>query len=138
MLSRFTLSLHRQANDALSHFDLFFEDRDRLISFKIPKLGWPESGFATSWPRPLVAKRQFDHRTHYLNYTGPISRHRGTVFRIMSGRFRPRIQDPGKFCCELINLGDFKARDRGSQYILEFQAQLTCLGRAFSTSKTPS
>jgi hypothetical protein len=71
------------------HFDLMFEppagdasggNAETLETFR-----------AASWPIPsesLTLERLGRHRRAYLEYEGPVSRGRGSVRRVASGRYR--------------------------------------------------
>lgn len=60
------------------HWDLMLEDDDRLLTWRI--LEEPHLD------KPLPIKVSVDHRITYLDYTGPVSRGRGTVKSWDSGK----------------------------------------------------
>jgi hypothetical protein len=66
------------------HYDFLIETGldDLLLTFRLEH--WPVSS-------PADAVRQPDHRRIYLDYEGPISRNRGQVRRIASGRYRKAV-----------------------------------------------
>ena len=81
------------------HWDLRMQDGDVLKSWRLL-----EPLAAGHW---ISAEQIPDHRSHYLEYEGPISGDRGTVVRLQSGHFSVRGEnDLGEqvydlFGCEL-------------------------------------
>jgi hypothetical protein len=66
-----------------SHWDWMFDVGETLETWATP-IG--EEFFAhrqAQWP----CERLADHRRDYLEYTGPVSRHRGTVSQVFRGQY---------------------------------------------------
>lgn len=64
----------------MKHWDLMLEVRNTLWTWRLAEL--PTTNHT------ILGERIADHRTHYLDYEGPISNNRGTVNRIRTGRYR--------------------------------------------------
>lgn len=68
-----------------SHWDLMLELTSSLLTFQCLQLP-PKTPFGQSFN--LETLRIADHRMRYLEYEGPISKGRGTVFQVAKGRFQ--------------------------------------------------
>ena len=55
------------------HWDLLLEDGDALLAWRL--MEEPRAGMA------VIAEKNADHRTVYLDYEGPVSGDRGSVTR---------------------------------------------------------
>lgn len=67
-----------------SHWDFMLEQSDRLLTWRLGTL--PE--YAPQGPMQAIeARRIADHRPLYLDYEGEISGNRGSVRRVLGGRF---------------------------------------------------
>ena len=80
-MKRFVLLLHKVPQDfgRGTHFDLMLESEVGLMTWAIERI-----------PRPaetIEAMKLPDHRVEYLDYEGPVSKNRGVVTRVDSGRF---------------------------------------------------
>lgn len=64
------------------HLDLLLESGDWAMTWRLPAMSVPGQS--------LPAERIQDHRLLYLDYDGPVSGNRGSVTRILSGRYRSR------------------------------------------------
>ncbi len=64
------------------HLDLLLESGDSAMTWRLPEMSVPGQS--------LTAERIQDHRLHYLDYDGPVSGNRGSVSRLLSGRYRSR------------------------------------------------
>jgi hypothetical protein len=73
--------LHHKVADG-EHWDLMLEQAEALATWRLPR---PP---ACPQTEPIEATRIGDHRTHYLDYEGPVSRGRGEVARFDYGRYR--------------------------------------------------
>ena len=67
------------------HWDLLMESGDVLKSWRLLKAVEPGS-----W---IPAEAIADHRLHYLDYEGPVSKDRGCVSRVAAGRFEVAAGD---------------------------------------------
>jgi len=85
---RHTMPPHSVRND---HFDILFQDGDKLATWEIKT--WPPYG-------EQAATRLPDHRLFYLDYEGPIDQ-RGFVKQVCSGTFEPRKQHDGDWLLDL-------------------------------------
>lgn len=77
---RFAVSLHQMPSHQSrpTHFDLFLEKEDFLMSWILPaQLSDQMNTFVTP---------NRNHRKDYLDYEGPISQDRGTIHRVQQGR----------------------------------------------------
>ena len=61
------------------HWDLLLEDGETLLAWRL--LEEPRAGMA------VIAEKNADHRTVYLDYEGPVSGDRGSVTRWDAGTF---------------------------------------------------
>ncbi len=75
-MPRFVILEH---NWPTTHWDFLLEAGEVLRAWRLaeePAIG-----------RSIAADRNFDHRTRYLEYEGPLSENRGTVRRWEAGQF---------------------------------------------------
>lgn len=71
------------------HWDLMLEVRNTLWTWRLAKL--------PTINQKILGERIADHRTHYLDYEGPVSNNRGTVNRIRTGSYRWVKESPNYF-----------------------------------------
>jgi len=96
---RYVVLFHRQPEssaDGLAagrgdHYDWMFESAEGLLTWSTQRrLSADEAGVIEAIKLPL-------HRAAYLDYEGPVSRNRGEVRRVESGRFRLITQTADRF-----------------------------------------
>lgn len=76
-MARFAILHHRAPQG--EHWDLMLERGDVLLTWQLSRD--PGDGACL----PIPARRIQNHRTHYLDYEGPISGDRGVVTRVDRG-----------------------------------------------------
>jgi DNA polymerase Ligase (LigD) len=97
-MPRYVLLCHEMPNDAErnSHWDFMLEDNDCLLTWafdRLPPLG--ENCECLALP---------DHRLHYLDFEGEVSRGRGHVHRVDAGEFEWLTDErPHSFVVQLMN-----------------------------------
>ncbi len=79
-MARFAILHHRAPQG--EHWDLMLERGGVLLTWQLSRD--PGDGACL----PIPARRLQDHRTHYLDYEGPISGDRGVVTRVDRGRVK--------------------------------------------------
>lgn len=81
MKARFVIHIHRDYGPL--HYDF-------MIAAGTPMPTWQflESPLVAMTGRQLDARRIQDHRTHYLDYEGPVSKGRGSVRKLEEGTCR--------------------------------------------------
>ena len=92
---RFVLLRHEMpaGSSRGSHFDLMLEDGDGLRTWAIERdVDMDQSETAVELSR---------HRLEYLNYEGELSGGRGTVNRIVSGKYTVVDSQSGKLCIQI-------------------------------------
>lgn len=73
-----------------SHWDLLLEREEDCWTWAIEEL---HTAFGGDSDRTNVsAKRLANHRKHYLDYEGPVSRDRGEVTRVLTGTYEILLQ----------------------------------------------
>jgi hypothetical protein len=75
------------------HWDLFLEAGAVLRSWRLPQSLPPGI--------PVAAEPAADHRLEYLDFEGPVSGDRGTVFRVDGGTFTWLVDEPDRLVVRL-------------------------------------
>ncbi|WP_166819917.1 DNA polymerase ligase N-terminal domain-containing protein [Thalassoroseus pseudoceratinae] len=75
-MPRFTISRHDHPE---VHWDFFLEDGEELLTWRLTH--------PLDVEEPIAAKKLPSHRLIYLDYSGPVSRNRGTVTKLVTGHF---------------------------------------------------
>ncbi len=94
-MPRFTISHHDHPDE---HWDFFLEHGGELLTWRLAQ---PMSNRDT-----IVARKLPNHRSVYLDYSGPLSGNRGTVTRVMTGQFEWRVGDPDAGIIEILLSSD--------------------------------
>jgi hypothetical protein len=84
---RFVVLSHQlpETEHRLNHWDLMLEFNGQLETWALD--GLPQAG------QTVQAQKLSAHRTAYLDYEGPVSGDRGSVTRVLSGRFEGDVEN---------------------------------------------
>jgi hypothetical protein len=87
-MPRFVILRHEMppGHDRGTHFDLMLEQKGMLRTWSLPEL--PAAG------KVIQAEALPDHRLAYLECEGPVSRNRGSAYRVDEGEYEI-IEDSG-------------------------------------------
>ena len=116
MPSRFVILHHRL--DHGEHWDLMLEQGDVLLTWQLLREPIDRDSL------PIPARRIGEHRKAYLDYEGPLTRNRGSVRRVDSGRLE--IVENTAQQCQFTLLGrrlsgSFLLQKAGDDWVLTAQ-----------------
>ena len=90
---RFVIQKHQLATDI--HWDFMLESGSILETYRLDKS--PEDTLRN----PANAVKIFDHALKFLTYQGPLSKDRGSVCIVESGKYQITHQDQGRIVLNL-------------------------------------
>lgn len=111
MITRFALLRHEVPADFRrgSHWDLLLEREVVCWTWALEEL--PAGIEGDQGPTVVEALRLPDHRKHYLEYEGPVSKDRGVVTRVLEGQCQWQESTDQRICVQL-------ASERGVRVLL--------------------